>query len=226
MSARGASITLLKTNVGIKISHYNKICTAIIISLCCSFPSLGYSYELYTGIIAGFGSTNWSRISTSDPDLQSTLPAQVKDNNTVIGTYLGIVLNSYLNIELRYEHYSSSTISFAQFNEYAPPPFNPFSMKSDTNNWALLSKLKISIAKKWQLNPIFGAGYTTRNDILASQSSIAGIFGLGFSYQLFTHTMCSISFNYMTGKATINLTPAKSYVPFLTQVTYNLEYYF
>ena len=73
---------------------------------------------------------------------------------------------------------------------------------------------------------IFGGSYTTRKDILAKRSCIAGIFGFGVGYQYSAHITNSISFNYITGKATIDLTPAKNYVPFLTQITYNLEYHF
>lgn len=182
---------------------------------------------VYVGLMGGYGSTNWSKIHTSDDTLQTTLPSQAKDGGAVWGIFIGDNIGKNYGVELRYQRFANSKISFTQYNEYSPPPdFPAFTMTSKTESYSLLGKLRVPVTQNFELYAVMGGAYTERKDELANVYGLAGVFGAGSRIIFNNHISNALEFDFVTGNASINLEPAKSYLPFLTSLNYKFIYSF
>lgn len=187
--------------------------------------SFGLQNQFYAGILGGYGSTNWSRLATNDPTLQATLPASASDTGFTGGLFIGDDINQYFGIEIRYQKFADSQIDFT-LNEYNPPDFAPFSMTSKISAGMFLGKLRIPLNNKFQAYSILGGSYTMRSDRLASVNGFGGVFGAGTDFAINTHWHNSLEFDFVTGNAAINETPAQNYQPFLTSFADKVIFYF
>lgn len=183
---------------------------------------------LYAGIMDGYGSTNWGKISSSDDTLQTSLPSDAQDSGNVWGFFIGDNIAKNYGVELRYQKFATSKISFAQFNEYSPGAdgFPAFSMNSETDSYSLLGILRIPVNNIIELYSVIGGAYTQRRDQLANVSGIGGVFGGGARIIFNKQFSSSLEFDFVTGNAPVNLMPAENYLPFLTSLNYKLIYSF
>ena len=138
----------------------------------------------------------------------------------------GIHLNHIINVEVRYENFPLSKMFFADSNEYDPPSYNPFTLNSSTQNIEMLGQFNIPVYKKFGIYSLLGGSYTMRNDKLEHICGFGGVFGFGTRYRNNKHFQQNLEFEFVTGNASITLYPAKKYFPFLTDITYQIEYYF
>jgi hypothetical protein len=53
-----------------------------------------------------------------------------------------------------------------------------------------------------------------------------GVFGFGQSYHMGKKLQQNLEFQFVTGNAAIQLAPVKHYLPFLTNLSYQVEYFF
>ncbi len=190
-----------------------------------SASALGNTW--YAGILGGYGSTNWSRISTENDSLQATMPSGAKDDGFTWGLIVGDNINTYFGAELRYQRFANSRVSFAQFNEYDPDSnFAPFDMNSRTEAYMFLGKLRIPVNQRLELYSIFGASITYRKDQLNSLHGLGGVFGGGADFAVTQHWHNGLEFDFVTGNAPINLAPAQYYQPFLVSLVDKIEYFF
>ena len=187
-----------------------------------------FASHYYAGVLGGYGNTNWSRIATSDPTLSTSLPISADDDGATWGLFVGDDFSQYFGVELRFQHFADSKISFAQYNEYSSEAegFPAFTMTSTTTSYQLLSKIHVPVSQLVQAYSILGVGATHRSDILRDTTGLAGIFGAGMQYQMSQHVASSFEFDFATGDATVDLKPAQEYIPFLTSFIYKLSYYF
>ncbi len=180
----------------------------------------------YIGLSNGVGSTNWSKIKTSDQFLASSMPSAATDSGHVWGVYLGDHINRYLDIKFRYQQFATSHISFAKYNEYDPPSYAAFSMNSRAHNFELVNQFSVPIRGKFSMYSLLGASYTSREDEIANVSGFGAVFGFGSKYASNRHIQQNLEFEFVTGNAAIVLAPVKHYLPFLTDITYQVEYHF
>jgi hypothetical protein len=188
--------------------------------------SYAATHNWYAGLLTGYGSTNWSRIATSNDSLQATMPSSAKDDGLSWGLFLGDNINTHFGIELRYQRFANSKINFAQFNEYNPPDYAAFSINSKTEAYLLLAKLRIPISSSIELYSVFGGSITYRKDQLNSLNGFGGVFGGGTDFTLTKYWHDSLEFNFVTGNAPINLAPAEYYQPFLTAIVNKISFFF
>lgn len=176
---------------------------------------------MYFGLQAGYGGTNWSRITVKDNLLKFNLPDKSEDTGPVVGFFTGINIGHHYGVELDYKRYKNSKICFAN-NIYKP---QPFCMVSRTQNVSLLGKLRIAIGKRAEIYSVMGATYIMRRDTLTHKKAFGGVFGAGVNIGVAKHIVNGLEFDFATGKAGINEVPAKSYVPFLTSINYRVAFY-
>jgi hypothetical protein len=192
-----------------------------------SHASAHFSQSWYAGLLAGYGSTNWSKIKTDDPTLQNSLPSHADDSGLAWGAFIGDNINSHYGLELRYQHYANSKISFAKFNEYAPPPsFPAFTMSSSSYNIAFLGKLRVQPTPHVELYSLLGLSYTHRQDKLVTLDGLGGFFGAGTRFMVNKHFSLGPEFDFVTGNEKVTLSPAKTYLPFLTSINLKVQYVF
>lgn len=180
----------------------------------------------YLGLLGGYGSTNWNKIGTSDTTLQTSLPSGSNDTGLTLGAFIGYDIGRHFGVEFRYQHFSNSKISFGQYNEYAPPPYDAFTMTSQTQSIMLLGKLRAQLFRKWELYSIMGGAFTLRKDQLGDPNGFGGIFGGGTAIHFSKYWQSSLEFYFVTGDATIDLEPARNYLPFLTALSFKISYLF
>ncbi|MBY0377228.1 MAG: hypothetical protein K2Q33_01525, partial [Gammaproteobacteria bacterium] len=167
------------------------------------------------------------KISSSNDTLQTSLPSDAQDSGNVWGFFIGDNIAKNYGVELRYQKFATSKISFTQYNEYSPAPdFPAFSINSETDSYSLLGILRIPVNNIIELYSVIGGAYTQRKDPLANVSGIGGVFGGGTRIIFNNHFSSSLEFDFVTGNAPINLRPAESYLPFLTSLNYKLIYSF
>lgn len=195
-----------------------------LVSSAYTLPSIHQQW--YIGALAGMGSTNWSKITTNDVTLQNSLPSNAKDNGLTWGILIGDNINRHYGIEMRYQHYQNSSISFANYNEYGPQPYatNAFTMISKNYNIALLSKLRVQPTAHLEFYSLIGLSYTHRSDRLANLGGIGGFFGAGFLLSKGKHWSLGPEFNFVTGNEKVTLYPSKTYLPFLTSLSLKVLY--
>lgn len=186
----------------------------------------------YAGVLAGYGNTNWTRISTSNDFLTTSLPDGSRDDGLSWGIFIGDDYSQHFGVELRFQQFADSSIHFARFNNYSTPGTDgiapAFTMTSRTNSIQLLSRMRVSINKSdtLQAYSVLGASATHRSDILRKIAKLSGVFGAGMQYKMTQHFTSSAEFDFITGDAKVDLKPAADYLPFLTTVFYKLSYYF
>jgi opacity protein-like surface antigen len=181
--------------------------------------------DYYVGILGGYGSTNWSKLATTDENLQLALPSGATDSGATWGVVAGDNINENFGAEFRYQKFADSKISFSGINEYSPD-FEPFTMTSHTESYMLLGKLRVPLNKSFEIYSLMGAGMTYRKDQLNSLHSIGAAIGAGAELSVTTHWHNSLEFYLVTGNATINIEPALYYQPFLTSFVDKVSYYF
>jgi hypothetical protein len=209
----------------IKIANYAFL--LLFSSLVYSQAFMSAQHEIYIGVLGGYGSTNWSKIQTDDPTLQASLPSHAKDAGLTWGVFIGDNIGKHYGVELRYQKFANSAISFAKYNEYAPAPdFNPFTMTSKTENYSLLGKLRVMAYPNVELYSILGASYTKRSDTLAKIGGLGGVFGGGTTFVINSHFSNALEFDFITGNASITLMPSTTYQPFLTSLSDKFIYTF
>ena len=189
-----------------------------------TFPAIHQQW--YLGTLAGFGTTNWSKITTTDITLQNSLPSHAKDTGLTWGILIGDNINQHYGIEFRYQHYKNSAISFADYNEYAPPPYanNAFTMISKSYNIALLGKLQAQPKSYLNIYSLIGLSYTHRSDRLANIGGLGGFFGAGFTFSICKQWALGPEFDFVTGNEKVTLYPSETYLPFLTSLSVKLIY--
>ena len=181
-------------------------------------------YQFYTGILGGYGSTNWTRISTSDPALQASLPKSAQDSGFTGGIFVGDNINQNFGLEARYQHFADSTVSFGYTSYHSND--KPFTMTSKTSAIMLLAKFRLPLGARWEAYSIAGGTFTLRSDSIANVNGLGGVFGGGTDFAFNAHWHNSIEFDFATGNATINELPAKNYQPFLTALVDKVIYFF
>lgn len=191
-----------------------------------------FAHQFYMGLLSGYGNTNWSRITTNNDFLTTSLPSGSNGEGITWGVFVGDDFNKHFGAELRYQHFDNSTVEFAEFNNYSTPDAvtgiaPAFSMISKTTSIQLLGRMRVTInaAKTLQAYTVLGASATHRSDVLRHATGLGGVFGAGMQYQMNQHFASSLEFNFVTGDASVDLKPALYYIPFLTTVVYKLSYY-
>jgi hypothetical protein len=200
----------------------------ITLALCLNALPVLAAPQFYSGLMLGYGSTNWNKLQTSlNPNngLDFSLPTSTEDSGLVSGVFLGMDLNKYYGAEIRYQHFKDSTIKFEAPNAYHDDLL-PFSMVSKTQSVSFVGKLRIPATAKITLYSLLGGAFTMRQDELGNVSGFGGVFGFGTQYNLNAHWKSSLEFDFVTGNAKISEYPAKDYLPFLTSFNYKLSYYF
>lgn len=211
-----------------KISVHGLIAVACIVltAACQAAPTLKKTLQspwLFT-IGTGFGSTNWTPLTSNVISLHMSDPDKAQDTGStfLLGATLAAAKNFYINLE--YQHFASARIHFADGNTYSDD-MKAFTLQSKTNVMSVSAELRYPLFhSNLAATTKLGVAITHRQDSLNDQNRLGPLFGGGLSWQIKPSLFANIGFNYTAGYGKASLTPADEYIPFTYNVYTEIQY--
>lgn len=193
-------------------------------------PDAKMPHGFYLGPSVGYGSTNWSFLTTEpNSPAAAASPISADDSGLVYGVIMGYQLSNYFAIEGDYMHYPLSHITFEAYSDYWPDSDSNVTISSNSQQIGLYLKLFVPFQFLGNTRVFSGIGIedTMRFDSLAAQNNrIGGIFTGGLIHFFTNKIAAETAFDYSTGAGKASAYPAYYYTPFLYQAHFVLMYYF
>ncbi len=187
------------------------------------------------GAVLGYGTTNWSMLSAycqGDQTCLSTMsastPVGAEDDGFAWGVKIGYQIVENFAVEAVYRRFHDSAIQFGEWSFYdVLPPDIPTTVSSSVYAYSLMGKF---------FAPMFGSQFyayaeagptvTHRKDLLTHGAHVNLSFGIGLGTVFWERLQAEIELFYSTGFDHSTLTPAKSYMPFLLSLGFQVAYRF
>jgi len=202
-------------------------------------PNIYEQDPMYVGAAIGYGSTNWNALKAQDVSSETSVPQNVHhDSGVVWGVQLGYEITRYFALEAQYRQFRDTKIMLSDTSDYWP--ITSFNTQTWTAN--LIGKFMIPIGiPRTRAFASAGAVYVHRRDVqinkdpfgegiptqrLANKGHVGPTFGVGINYLITRHFMAELAFEYDTGYGKTQEETLKSFVPFVYNVTLNVNYRF
>lgn len=183
-------------------------------------------HPFYAGVLLGYGSTDWDRLSSSDLLVNISTLKKADDDGLAWGLFAGVDIIPHFGLEFDYTRFANTTIQLSPFTIYNVPT-NKLTFTSKTELYSLIGKFMVPIPH----TPIrafadAGVGFTHRSDILANTVHVGPTFGAGFNMNIGPRVLAEIGFQYTTGFGRSGEKPVIDYVPYTYTAHFKLAYRF
>lgn len=203
--------------------------------------------SLYGGVSLGYGSTDWSLITTKNTNSNlatMSTPIKADDKGLVWGFFLGYQITKHFGLEAYYSSYPETKLIFAEGNYYFPGNKRNTAF-SETSVYGVIARAILEMNNKLSGFIDFGMAIIHRKDKTAMCSNtdtfgtcasadlkkvnairVSPTFGAGVTYNITKKVISELGFQYTAGYGQSNMTPVFDYIPFLYSVYFRLGYRF
>ncbi|MBA2648656.1 MAG: porin family protein [Legionella sp.] len=207
----------------------------IILALLILFETSGlHAIELqpafYGGFQSGYGSTTWRGLVPPDVKQNEAIlistPKATNEGGIAYGFFGGYEFSTHFAVEGFYLRYPKADIYFIKDSIFAYEhdrcSFNSFSTAI-----GLLAKLMLPLPNTpFRLFSTVGFAHNQRKDEIYEEALFSPSFGAGIVFNMTTHLMAQLGFNYIAGYGESELSPINSFIPFLYSGTLGFAYRF
>ncbi len=198
-------------------------------------------HPFYFGGSVGYGSTDWSEITTSPSTATQvnlaaeTAPIGAKDDGFAWGGFIGYQFSKHFTLEGVYTRYHSTVVSFQ--TDITPNLYGIEQFRTNTHSYSLLGKIMVPFGfTNVYVYADAGVTYVHRNDVQVtpdpnnppvafdkrSKGHFGPSFGFGLAYNLTEHLFAEGAFQYTTGYGKADVKPAEDYIPFVYSLMLNM----
>jgi opacity protein-like surface antigen len=198
-------------------------------------------HPFYFGGSAGYGSTDWSEITTTPSTLAQvnlaaeTAPIGAKDDGFAWGGFIGYQFSKHFTVEGVYTRYHSTVVSFQ--TDITPNLYGIEQFRTNTHSYSLLGKIMVPFGfTNVYVYADAGVTYVHRDDKKVTgdpnnppvdfdkrhKGHWGPSFGFGLAYNITEHLFTEGSFQYTTGYGKADIKPAEDYIPFVYSLMLSL----